>query len=260
MLKKAFKLGVSIFLIPILVITLQSCISTSESHNQDTCFDLSSLKAGTFSTLEGNDLDFMLYVPEDTSKELPLVVYLHGFSSKGDDLNLLTKTEDFPKYLADGFFEDVEAFVLIPQLSEEYHSWNEVNDELYQLIQTILKVYNIDKDNISLSGFSMGGTATWGFASIYPELFARIAPISGSAKSILENASELKNIAVWAFVGSADSVISPDSSIKMVELLNSYGGDASITEFEQAEHEEVPPLAWSYDDKNLFAWLINNEE
>ena len=120
-----------------------------------------------------------------------------------------------------------------------------------------MNVYSIDKDNVSLSGFSMGGTATWGFASIYPDLFSRIAPLSGSAKSILQSASTLKDVSVWAFVGSADKAISPDSSIDMVESLKKCGGNAMLTVFDQAEHEEVPPLVWTDEDISLFDWLIN---
>ncbi len=65
----------------------------------------------------------------------------------------------------------------------------------------------------------MGGTATWEFAAEYPELFARIAPLSGSARGVLDQVSVLQEVSVWAFVGSADTVIAPNSSEQMVAEL-----------------------------------------
>lgn len=47
---------------------------------------------------------------------MPLIVYLHGGSGKGDNLSLITSEDGFPKYLQSGELGDVRAYVLIPQL------------------------------------------------------------------------------------------------------------------------------------------------
>lgn len=49
-------------------------------------------------------------------------------------------------------------------------------------------------------GFQHGGTAVWEFAAQSPGLFARIAPISGSARAVLDRAPSLLETPVWAFV------------------------------------------------------------
>src|SRR5207302_8139478 len=46
-------------------------------------------------------------------------------------------------------------------------------------IEDVMAKYPINRDRISVTGFSMGGAATWYLASHYPELFAAAAPMAG---------------------------------------------------------------------------------
>lgn len=146
--------------------------------------------------------------------------------------------------------------MLIPQLPAGQRSWSAVADSVYALIRETVSGLPIDEGNVSLSGFSMGGTAVWEFAAQSPGLFARIAPISGSARAVLDRAPSLLETPVWAFVGSADTVIRPHSSEQMVAELERAGGAARLTVFDGAEHVSVPGLVWRDDDLHLADWLI----
>lgn len=203
---------------------------------------------------------YWLYVPENPTGQLPLIVYLHGASGRSEDLEQVVSDGDFPKYLQSGEFGDVRAYVLIPQLPSSFRGWSDISDSLYSLIQKTVSECSIDENNISLAGFSMGGTATWEFAAKHPDLFARIAPLSGSARAVLEQAEALKNIPVWAFVGSADTVIKPNSSEQMVAELKKVGGIADITIFDGADHISVPALAYQDEKIQLVDWLIGEAE
>lgn len=213
------------------------------------------LRACSISTDELETFQYWLYTPENSAEKLPLIVYLHGASGKGEDLELLTSAEDFPKYLLDGTLGDINAYVLMPQLPSSQKGWSSITGSLYSLIQETISEYSIDENNISLVGFSMGGTGVWNLAAAYPTLFARIAPMAGSARAVLQQVSVLKSIPVWTFVGADDTVISPNSSKEMVYALKKAGGTADITLFEGADHISVPPLAWLDDTINLMAWL-----
>ena len=149
---------------------------------------------------------------------------------------------------------------MIPQLPAELRSWSDIGDSLYSLIQKTVSDLSIDKENISLSGFSMGGTAVWEFAAEYPDLFARIAPLAGSARGVLDQISVLQEISVWTFVGSADTVIAPNSSEQMVAELKKAGATADITEFDSADHVSVPSLTYLDENIRLVDWLIGNVE
>lgn len=155
---------------------------------------------------------------------------------------------------------DVRAYVLIPQLPADLRSWSDIGDSLYSLIQKTVSDFSVDTENISLVGFSMGGTAVWELAAEYPDLFARIAPLAGSARGVLEQVSVLQEIPVRAFVGSADTVIAPNSSEQMVAELKKAGADAQIIILDGADHVSVPSLVYHDENIRLVEWLVGVAE
>ena len=214
-------------------------------------------------SMETEKLDafgYWLYTPENPTENMPLIVYLHGASGRGEDLNLVVADEDFPKYLQSGELGDVRAYVLTPQLPADLRSWSDIDDSLYSLIQKTVSDLSIDTENISLAGFSMGGTAVWELAAEYPDLFARIAPLAGSARGVLEQVSALQEIPVRAFVGADDTVITPNSSEQMVVELKKAGADAQITVLDGADHVSVPSLVYHDESNRLVNWLVGTDE
>ena len=197
-----------------------------------------------------------LYTPSHPTENMPLIVYLHGGSGKGDDLNLITAVDGFPRYLQSGSFGDLRAYVLIPQLPAGQKGWAEVSDQLYELIQSVVDDYGIDRGNISLTGHSMGGTGTWSIGGDYPALFARIAPLSGSVRTPESVAVKLRNTPVWAFVGSEDTIVPPESSEQTIGWLMELSDQAKITVLDGADHFSVPSLAYLDGSINLIGWLL----
>lgn len=246
----------------------QSSVSSTEQANSSAESEAPSSQTGisiSFQkhSMETEELDafgYWLYTPENPTENMPLIVYLHGASGRGEDLNLVVADEDFPKYLQSGELGDVRAYVLIPQLPADLRSWSDISDSLYSLIQKIISDLPIDTENISLAGFSMGGTAVWELAAEYPDLFARIAPLAGSARGILEQFSVLQEIPVRAFVGAADTVVVPNSSEQMVAELKKAGADAQITVLDGADHVSVPSRVYHDESIRLIDWLVGTDE
>lgn len=217
-----------------------------------------SFRACSIRTNSLGELKYWLYTPADPTENMPLIVYLHGGSGKGDNLELITAADGFPKYLRDGTLGDVRAYVIIPQLPSSQKGWANGASAVYELIQVTVSKFGINKDNISLTGHSMGGTGTWNLALSYPTLFARIAPLSGSIRNLPEYVEILKNIPVWAFVGSADTIVPPESSMEFVAALKEAGGNAGITIFGEADHFTVPSLTYLDEDIGILNWLLGN--
>ena len=232
---------------------------TNNSTDSKTPFS-QSFQASSIKTEELDVFGYWLYTPENPTENMPLIVYLHGANGRGEDLNLVVADEDFPKYLQSGELGDVQAYVLIPQLPSGLRSWSDISDSLYSLIQKIVSDFSIDIENISLAGFSMGGTGVWELAVEYPDLFARIAPLAGSARGVLEYASLLKEIPVRAFVGADDTVITPNSSRQMVAKLKNAGADAQITVLDGADHVSIPSLVYHDESVRLVEWLLGTDE
>ena len=195
-----------------------------------------SFTACSINTSQLGTFRYWLYTPSDPTENMPLIVYLHGGSGKGDDLNLITAVDGFPQYLQSGQLGDVRAYVVIPQLPSTQKGWVNAAESISELIDHTVSTYKINKSNISLTGHSMGGTGTWNLACTYPSLFARIAPLSGSIRNTPDIIDNLKNIPVRAFVGSADTIVPPDSSKEVIAALKAAGGSAEITVFDGADH------------------------
>lgn len=243
------------------VFSTEQTNSSAESETPSSQADVSiSFQANSMETEELDDFGYWLYTPENPTENMPLIVYLHGASGRGEDLNLVVADEDFPKYLQSGELGDVQAYVLIPQLPTDLRSWSDISDSLYSLIQKTVSSLSIDTENISLVGFSMGGTAVWELAAEYPDLFARIAPLAGSARGVLEQVSVLQEIPVRAFVGAADTVIAPNSSEQMVAELKKAGADAQIIVLDGADHVSVPSLVYHDESIRLIEWLVGAAE
>lgn len=215
-----------------------------------------SFTACSIGTSQLGTFRYWLYTPSDPTENMPLIVYLHGGTGKGSDLNLITAVDGFPQYLKNGRLGDVRAYVLIPQLPSTQKGWVNAASAISELIGKTADTYKTDRNNISLTGHSMGGTGTWSLACAFPNLFARIAPLSGSVRNTSDVIGKLKNIPIHAFVGSADTVVPPSSSQEVVAALKAAGAVAEITVFDGADHFSVPSLAFLDSDIDLVGWLI----
>ena len=212
---------------------------------------VSSLTEGSF-----ENIGYLLYTPENASENLPLLVYLHGGHGKGNDLSVLLDTDGFPKYLADGELGEIPAYVLIPQLSASEKGWLSFADTVMALIDAICKEKAIDRSRIALTGHSMGGTGTWDLALAYPDVFSRIAPMSGSVKTTADTLKILESMPIWAFVGENDVVVKPESTEAFIESVSEQNSDARVTVFENTDHVGVPQRTWLENGTELLDWLL----
>lgn len=203
-------------------------------------------------------LQYYLYTPSNPTGNMPLIVYLHGGTNKKADIAALLTTDGFPKYLHDGYYGNLRAYVAIPKLDNNFKGWIDISDQIRDLIKTIHTNCSIDMNKISLTGHSMGGTGTYQLQVKLSDTFACIAPMSGSIQNNESNINALSKTKIWAFVGTDDTIVSPDSSRTIIRALNEKGVMAKITEFDGATHFDVPSLAYKNDD--LIQWLVNGGE
>lgn len=230
-------------------------LTSSEKTTVEQSTSKADFTSSSYSASSGKKIDYWVFTPQNATANMPMIVYLHGSHSQGDDLNLVLN-EDFCQMVSNGDFNDVSAYIVFPQLSSSYRGWGSIQSELTEFIDSLSDKYDADKNNISLVGFSLGGTGTINLATAYPGYFSKIAPIAGGARYIDETSKALSNTSIWAFVGSEDVVVKPYTSEKLIENMKSAGKDAQITIFNGAEHIEVPSLVFSSNEINLVNWLI----
>ena len=120
--------------------------------------------------------DYLLYLPDEYQKEwkkdFPLIIFLHGASLRGKDLNLLKKY-GIPRLIDRG--DKFDFIIASPQCPPGKY-WDTENwfDNLHA---ELTSKYRVDTNRIYLTGMSMGGFGTWNTAMEYPQKFAAIVPV-----------------------------------------------------------------------------------
>ena len=204
----------------------------------------------TIEKLQFESIKYVVRYPNgyNAGKKCPVIIFLHGAGTRGDDLELL---------IGNNFFEITEKYcdfpfiAVAPQCSA--NTWFDVFEQLERLVVKISNEDFCDKKRIYLMGNSMGGYGTWQLAMSLPELFAAIVPICGGG--MYWNAGRLINVPVWAFHGEQDMTVKVEESIKMVEAVNKKGGNAKLTIYPDRQHD-----SWTdtYKNYEMFKWLLSN--
>ncbi len=222
-------------------------INSNDTQNNDV--------SSKFELMNLGNLQYYLYIPNNPTNSMPLIIYLHGATFKNLDISELLKTDGFPKYINDGYYGDLRSFVVIPKIDSNTKNWVDISDSLEELIKSINSNYSIDLNKVSLTGHSIGGTGTYQLQIKLPNTFACIAPMSGFIKNSDENINVVSKTKIWAFVGTNDTVISPNSTKQAIKLLKDKGTNAKLTEYQDTDHFTVPVLG--YKDNDFISWLVN---
>ncbi|MCL4247766.1 MAG: alpha/beta fold hydrolase [Anaerolineae bacterium] len=199
----------------------------------------------------GARIGYLLYSPgngDDTRRKQPLILFLHGASDRGSDPELL-KQHGLPKIVMNN--PDFPFMMLAPQCPEG-EWW--IHDErlVLALLDHVIMHYLADEKRIYLTGCSMGGYGAWMLAAAHPERFAAVVPVSAPALHQPEQVCSLKNTPIWAFHGSADTVVPAEQTIIMIQTLRACGGTPEASYVSGAGHELTTTV---YEDPKLFAWL-----
>jgi predicted peptidase len=201
-------------------------------------------------------IKYLLFLPEgyngNTDKRWPLIMYLHGGSRRGTDIEKLRE----PGYGLPALVEKNKSFpfiVLSPQCPEgEY--WTDT-DDLIALLDEVLKNYAADPRRVYLTGHSMGGRGTWYLAYEHPEKFAAIAPMSGLFLSTAW-ASRLKHMPIWAFHGEKDDIAPISDTVELLKALRDAGNkDVRFTALPDRDHFILD----EYENQALYSWFLEHK-
>ena len=215
-------------------------------------------EGASLETGEAGGLDYWLYAPSGARDGLPLIVYLHGGSGRGDDLELVMEAESLPKFLRDGDLA-LSAYVVMPQLPGGEAGWDGVTEGLAELIDAVVEDCGADAGRVSLTGHSMGGTGAFAVAAALPGRFSCAAPLSGSVRDTREMRAALADLPVWAIAGAQDDVVDPAAARDFLAALRAVNPDARYTEVEDAGHFDLPARAYLDGEIGLVRWLLSHE-
>lgn len=206
-------------------------------------------------------MPYALYTPSSAIDEQPtaLIVWLHG----SGECNITAEdflTAGLPAVLKNWDLDGFNAYILCPHLTGEYNGkWNTESsrENLQTLLDNIIANYNIDINNIIISGHSLGGSGAAYMAHELPEYFSKCVILSGYSTGV--DISEIK-MPVIAYIGT-EACGEDISSIKYTwQYLATNFGDNNIITM-NSSHGGLPYAAFTQDsdgDKqsDLIKWMF----
>jgi predicted peptidase len=195
--------------------------------------------------------EYLAYLPDgyaDTSKNFPLLIFLHGSGERGNDLEKV-KVHGVPKHIEMG--EKFPFIVIAPQCKPK--QWWKGN-ELVALLDHLESKYRVDKSRIYVTGLSMGGFGTWSMALEAPNRIAAIIPVCGGG--LPHRICEVGGVPVWAFHGDQDVVVPLSESQRMIDASKKCGIEAILTIYEGVNHN-----SWdaTYANPEIYEWLLKHK-
>ncbi|HEX7028617.1 MAG TPA: alpha/beta fold hydrolase, partial [Gammaproteobacteria bacterium] len=228
----------------------------------------------------GAHLGYAEHLPADyegnPAAGFPVLIFNHGGSSNanlsGGSLDSVIFNGGPPGLIQAGAWDtDLPFIALSPQ---RQNSGNVDVAGLDAFVEYAKSVYNVDTSRIYMTGWSQGGFTSLLYAVTYPEKVAAVVSVAGGFfGGIPSNICNIKPVAIWAFHGATDSVISVSGSrgsIQAVNAINACKPDvtAKLTVFPgqgHSVHNQVFSLTAmntgdpQYDpyDQSVYEWLLS---
>jgi predicted peptidase len=196
--------------------------------------------------------DYLLFLPKDYAKQTatyPLVIYLHGGSQKGNDLNKL-KLYGLPHLVDQG--TDYPFIIASPQCPDNKY-WSTENwfENLYRDLRA---KYRVDTNRVYVTGISMGGFGAWQVAMDYPNTFAAVIPLCGGCNDSTQ-ICRISHVPVWTFHGTADDQIPISETERLINRLEKCNGKAKFTRLNGEGHS----IQYLYENKAIFDWMLQQK-
>jgi predicted peptidase len=229
------------------------------------------IQKGVSVNVNGNIGGYMEALParyDSTTKNYPLLVFIHGVGELGDGTSQLSNVANVgtpsvikngklpPNFSVNG--KNYSFIVISPQF-KAWPSAKYVND----MIDYAIKKYRIDTSRMYVSGLSMGGGVTWDYAVAYGKRIAAVVPICGASGPSDSKAQKIAQagLAVWAFHNKDDGTVSYHNSEDYVNKINANNPPikARLTLWATGGHDawsKATNPTYKEDNRNMYEWML----
>ncbi len=236
----------------------------------------------TFEAQNGVILPYRLYLPSDydETKEYPLLAIFHANGSQGKDNE--KQMGDVAKFFGTEESPVFDCIIFAPQCPEGGWWLGENTDAAVELMDFLNDTFSTDKSRQYVTGFSMGGCATWNIVTRYPEKVSAAVPCAyagGTADiSEIDNPvytdiliihedgseewfalpEETLDIPIYFVFGSSDETIPPEQCRLLVEAFESVDAqNFYYKEFGGVDHGNMGATYISkYNGYEHLYWLL----
>ncbi len=225
---------------------------------------------------------YYLYTPSafgTAGVKFPLLIFLHGAGEVGNsqtDSKALDKLLDIGPPLLITNKTWAPKYPMIVVSIQSHDGWWDYL-KVKQFTEFMIANYDLDTTRIYMTGVSIGANATWDQASIFGKAshITAAVPVSGTGPLedidvVTYRVKKSAEIAIWAFHGSEDRLVSPDFDITMRGKINALNPvvPMRLTLFSKMGHEAwmatysrtgVQPVEASYDPfgMSIYTWMAN---
>lgn len=181
-----------------------------------------------------HSLHYLIREPKTILEKNPLLLLLHGYGSNEEDLF------SFASELPDHYYiVSARAPYALPPYGNAWYAitfdqdMNKFSDDVQAIasrdliisfIDELLDEYPIDKNEVTLIGFSQGAILSYAVALSYPEKIRKVVALSGYFnENILKEGyknNDFNHLNFFISHGSADQVIPVEWARKNPEILN----------------------------------------
>ena len=202
--------------------------------------------------------------PSNLKSNAPLLIMMHGYGS--DENDLFSFASELPEEL---FIISVKAPYAMQPFGNAWYTINfdaekgkwsdneqaiQSRDLIAKFIDEATSTYPVNKNNVTLLGFSQGSILSYAVALTYPEKVKNIIALSGYINSdiIPENTEkDYSNLDFYCSHGSVDQVIPVDWARQNAPFLSSLNIKHQYSEF-PVGHGVAPQNFYEFKD-----WLKN---
>lgn len=192
--------------------------------------------------------DFWLYLPDDyktSSERKPLVMFLHGKSLSGNDLEMVRR---YGCIDAVSRGREIDAVIVAPQTQD---AWNPAMVlDVYHWVTTN---YKVDTTRFYVLGMSMGGYGTLDFVATYPDKVAAAMAFCGGAT--VSSLCGLNQVPLWIIHGTADTAVPVGCSQRVVDAMAECG-DTDLLLFDKFEGVNHRRLARLFYIPETYDWMF----
>ena len=192
---------------------------------------------------------FLLYLPNDSilATNPPVLIFLHGRSLSGTDLNLVKRY---------GIMHEVEkgrkvpAIVIAPQVLAG-KPWEHA--KVLSVLRYVQKTYNTDTNRVYVAGMSLGGYGTLDFAGAYPEVVTAAVALCGGGN--INDGCNLSQVPLWIQHGTLDKSVPISESEKIVTAIKNCNGGENLkyTRLVGKDHGDLERI---FRTDEMYDWLF----
>lgn len=252
-----------LFFITLFLSIFSILFADSGSHFQSIPCDVAGNIGLVYEVQVGNEkirVPFALFLPKlyekDKDRRWPMIFYLIGVGNQGT--NLVGPTGVFehgPNGEASrtpAMMNNLPFILCVPQTNR---GWDQTMIKaVTELVRILPDEYRVDRDRITITGLSMGGTGTWPALLEGSELYAAAVPICGRPwKEPAAVAEKIPYCSVWNIVGGSDASDFVNGAKTMHAALAKNGVDSQLIIVPNIGH-----WVWMlyYKNPEFYHWVI----